>query len=185
MECAGEKISQCLFCALIYACEWKAKRNLRDKSDFMQKKTTKAIFHSKWNVCWMQALRPEFKSFFHKSFCKTDYSIISMPRTHKYKWILQFYNQCSHGHTHTYRMAYGARSFIRLYRISVESFAEPTLHAAIFPAPIVVAMCSTKNHEKERKNEFEINTQWSLLLRFVRASDWKMCVIYHVAVSAK
>lgn len=73
--------------------------------------------------------------------------------------------------THTHTVWHTGRVHLFDY---IESLLRvlPSLHCMpIFPAPIVVAMCSTKNHEKERKNEFEINTQRSLLLRFVRASD--------------
>lgn len=91
-------------------------------------------------------------------------------------------------YTHTHTVWHTGRvHFIRLYRISVESFAEPTLHAVqFFPRQLWWRCALQRITRKKEKNEFEINTQWSLLLlRFVRASDWKMCVIYHVAVSAK
>lgn len=90
-----------------------------------------------------------------------------------------------HTHIHIPSGIRGAFIYSIISNLCWEFCRAYTACRAIFPAPIVVAMCSTKNQEKERKNEFEINTQWSLLLRFVRASDWKMCVIYHVAVSAK
>lgn len=38
-----------------------------------------------------EALWSEFKSFFHKSFRKTDYSIIAVPHVRINKWILFYY----------------------------------------------------------------------------------------------
>lgn len=71
--------------------ERKIQVNLQNKFDFMQKQTfsipqtmkTTHTHRSEANSVFDVKRRPEFKSFFHKSFRKTDYSIIPLPRTHK------------------------------------------------------------------------------------------------------
>lgn len=71
---------------------------IRNKFDFMQNAFISILQQTKQQILPECKRRPEFKSFFHKSFNKqrkknpnhqeyvketTDYSIIRMPRTHK------------------------------------------------------------------------------------------------------
>lgn len=148
---AGEKISQCLFRVLIYTCKRSDEKSTHssnekktsDKSDFMQRKS---IFHSdgkRWG--------PNLNHFSINHFAK---QIIQLYQCHVRINISEFCNfthTARHG-THT-RMAYGIRLFDYISSLSLGwACRAHNAHRAVFPAPIVVAMCSTKNQAKWNKH---------------------------------
>lgn len=103
--------------------------------------------------------RPEFKSFFHKSFHKTDYSIIPQCHVRINKWIYNF----TIGTRHSYlREHWGASERETVMVVPVR------LHTFFFPRQLWADIAFVNSPNKESKMKTELTSLPFLLLKNAR-----------------